>query len=56
MQHMKQNFIPENQDPFIILKNHRKKLIRPKAKYVRKAPYFKKNATKPQVEHLDLLK
>ena len=29
---------PETQDPFTILKNHRKKFIRPKSKYVRKVP------------------
>ncbi len=39
---------PEAQDPFTILKNHRKKFIRPKSKYVRKVPLPPRNPkTKP---------
>lgn len=39
------NFVSsQNEDPFVIIKNHRMKFQRPKAKYVRKAPYTKKIA------------
>lgn len=31
-----------NDDPFVVVKNFRRNLIRPKAKYVRKVPYIRK--------------
>ena len=43
---------PKREDPFTILKNHRKKFIRPKCKYVRKVPLpprIKKNKPLPQL-------
>lgn len=42
MQPLSQIISFETEDPFIVLKDYRKKYIRPKAKYVRKAPYTKK--------------
>jgi hypothetical protein len=37
-------------DPFIVLKNHRKKFIRPKAKYVRKVPLPPRSSKKNKLD------
>lgn len=42
MQPLTQIISTENEEPFTVLKNYRIKCVRPKAKYVRKAPYTKK--------------